>query len=342
MQAFCLPKYKGISAIRNLVVFFAFMMPLSVRLAAQTLRTMPESNPLRRELVEVYTKDISALLPNVLAAAGVKERDVELVYGTDDALFAIYADGAGSKRIHLNLGGLDPLDHSSAAIALSWGELNDDSNWWFDYLLLLRSFRLKGISIVDVDVEPAVIAGLHPCDVSEGTLLKRADVYQGMLDFVIAHEVGHVVLKHDGRKHNRETDGHYSLRRQKQELAADRFAAKVLTRMHENAFAPAAVMLTYLLISGDPKNVGPGTTYPTEYERVRFIISEFFKHSQGNQALSKFAKGLEDALQHSRSYHALDQAATELDPQSLRKDRTKLSLHPSEECRQFFEKMDWP
>src|SRR5262249_8259450 len=105
-------------------------------------------------MLQTYMPQLNLIIPKVLHAAHRRTDTVKFCYSTDEDLFSVYADGAGSNVVHVNLGGLQPIDISADAFAFAMIDLKD-SGWWLNYLFYLRSQRHKG----PVSVEPQELAG---------------------------------------------------------------------------------------------------------------------------------------------------------------------------------------
>jgi hypothetical protein len=288
-----------------------------------------------QELLDTYPKELDPILDAVLKQTHLKKKDVQLKLSTDESLFSIYSDGAGSKVVHVNLGGLSIFEVSSLALALSWNEIKDGS-WWMKYVLYNRKLREMPNSM---GVEPEVAAGLEICDVSDETAHMQVSVMHDMLTFVVAHEVGHVALKHNGQRLRDETDADYLKRRRNQELAADDFALTVTRKLKLDANAPIAVLLTHLIISGQKSDVGANAPYPGDDERIKHIVDSYLRHGGANEMLLSLGDNLLETFSIGRNgvtgYDVLDHDAWQIKLSDLRVPQSKLSLHPSAQCLQL-------
>jgi IrrE N-terminal-like domain len=282
------------------------------------------------QMLETYKPQLDLIVPKVLHAAHKSPNAVKFCYSKDEGFFSVYADGAGNNVVHVNLGGLQPIDISADAFGFATIDLRD-SGWWFNYLLYLRSLRHQG----PVSVEPQEIAGFSICDMSDEANSMRAQISGEMIAFVIAHELGHVALKHNGIQRKGENKNSYNKRRQRQELAADKYAAKILRR-GETDSAPILLLLTHLIIDGDREHMGSGTQYPSDSDRIGQLVKLSRHRGSQEEFVAVFAHKLSELFPPGASetgYDALDYLSEQTTLSTLKVDPSKVLLHPSQRCK---------
>ena len=229
-------------------------------------------------LLRLYEPQVEAALKNLKqihnAAIQRALTDLKVEYTLDETPFAFYADRRGTNRIFVSLGGLNVLDVIATAHAIS--KFNDSQrDWWFRYSMLCRQFSGKPGAAWP---QPMGIAGLSPKDVSADTIIYQNQLLQRFTTFVVAHELGHLMLNHEGGKMELETIETYQKRLFAQEIAADTFAAEQVQRLGYSPFTATHTLVSHLLIFGNRRRPS-NETHPSDPIRLQKII-EFYRNKK--------------------------------------------------------------
>jgi hypothetical protein len=200
--------------------------------------------------------------------------ELKVIYTQDETPFAFYANPQGTKRIFVSLGGLNMLDVAATAHAISQA-YDSRRDWWFKFMMFYRQLSAKAGA---VGPDPMAVAGLSPKDVSPDTIMYQDYLLGRLTTFVVAHELGHLMLNHDGNKKDMETIEAYQERLFAQELAADAFAVEQVQRLGYSPFIATYVLLSHLLIFGNERSPDQAT-HPPDTERLKKIV-EFYRNKK--------------------------------------------------------------
>ena len=150
-----------------------------------------------------------------------------------------YEDASGKHRIiTISAESVATLAKVSMAIALSGADKKLGNNWLNTYLLYIRRVP-DGATIVDPLKASGYIDNQGEVDVGDrmdqGTANEMVSLAENnkdsMLTFIIAHEIGHIVLKHNLKQAPDESNEHFFARSRANESKADQFAMLVAVRL---------------------------------------------------------------------------------------------------------------
>jgi hypothetical protein len=262
--------------------------------------------------------NMKTILSNVTKTAAERLAGADLQYDLQEQPFSFYSHAQDYPRqtITISLGGISALDICALAMALSKADLSNES-WWFDYLLYHRKLRKQPNSLW---IEPFDAAGMSSVtDQSENAIRFGTSLSLDMTLFVVAHEAGHVALQHRFGRYPNESDSSLQKRRQKQELAADRFALDVLKSSKTDLFAASYTSLAHLILMQEKEPPLSDSSHPADPERLLQIADYEKPVSAESRELSKFASLFANAgLSGPSAYDVLDEMADAVNRDTLR------------------------
>jgi hypothetical protein len=232
--------------------------------------------------------NMKTILSSVSKTAAGRLAATDLRYDLEEQPFSFYSRGQDypKQTINISLGGISALDICALAMALSKADLSDGS-WWFNYLLYHRKLRKQPNSMW---IEPFDAAGMSSVtEQSEKAIRFGTSLSIDMTLFVVAHEAGHVALQHRFGPYPNESESNLRKRRQKQELAADRFALDVLKTSKTDLFAASYTTLAHLILMQDKEPPLSDSSHPADHARLLQIADYEKPASAQSRELSKFA-----------------------------------------------------
>jgi len=266
-------------------------------------------DPVRFCLREIISRTTEDKRPRVEAA--------ELHFELGETPFSFYAHAADylRQKINVSLGGLSALETCAIAMALAKLDL-DDGSWWFDYLLYHRRLRKQPNSFW---VEPFDAAGMSSVyDQSERAIRFAASLFYDMMLFVVAHEAGHVALRHSATSQPDENDTDRLLRRRSQELAADRFALDIFQSTQTDNFGASYTLLAHMIIVQDNPAQDLSSTHPADHDRLLQMAQYGNSESEELKQLSKFAAVFQKQAAGVTGYEVIDTMAEGITREKLR------------------------
>jgi hypothetical protein len=271
--------------------------------------------------IEEVVVDVTAHVPaNYQNAAG----SIKLRYDeTDETFFSFYRDENESHTISISLGGMNALDVSATALAIQ-STLEPTQHWWLNYMLYHRALRRHPNTgwIGPFDAAGFMEGSVTPEEVQRlGRITMKSEiVLHDMLAFVIAHEVGHVVLGHHGIQNDDETYATYLERMREQEKAADAFALETVTTMKSVKIPSLAIfaLLAHLLVADDTIS-GEESKHPPDWQRISEAVNFLANQSDNPTGLNvAAARTFVSALSDIRTYQELDSLAQQVSLDSLK------------------------
>ncbi|MBK7406018.1 MAG: hypothetical protein IPJ41_15725 [Phycisphaerales bacterium] len=91
------------------------------------------------------------------------------------------------------------------------------------------------------------------------------------LGFILAHEVGHVMLEHDPAKQAGESPDQYLSRLRDQELRADQFAIDLMLTHRELPVGPAQLFFAWVLVKDRTPSVSAKLGHPADHKRAMLL-----------------------------------------------------------------------
>jgi hypothetical protein len=290
-------------------------------LSEEQIRALPH-NEAMSVFLDTYKDQINSVFINVRDHAppryGQQLQRSKIGYSLEETPFSFYYNSANNnKTIHVCLGGINALDISATALAVSINIANDPE-WWFKYMLYHRALRKRPGTVW---LDPLHAAGVSqqntPTEVAAKTALLAYSLLDDMLTFVIAHEAGHVALEHNGEQQAEEDRAAYLRRVRNQELEADSFALELVGSMDLNPSAVISTLLTHLVIFEDPKSLDIGK-HPSDPQRIG-RVADFYARREPGKASSSIenARAMASLFSSEESYKAFDDMASTITPESL-------------------------
>jgi hypothetical protein len=273
-------------------------------------------------LLGTYREQIDRVVESVRGAVPAQfhdyVQDARVNYLVDETPFKFLKDPA-SKTIHVCLGGINALDISCVALAASLFVLKDPG-WWLDYMLFHRLLRRQPGAVWR---DPLAAAGIAEDNVSREASQEMAlFAYQSlndMLTFVVAHEFGHVALKHSGEWEGSESREEFVARIRQYELDADRFAFDIVKRLDSSPLAVLFTLLTHQVVFEEP-NSEAEARHPPDWRRMTRAIEYFSElRDQRHDEDLRSATSLVNHLSSVESYRAIDELGARISEESLRR-----------------------
>lgn len=178
---------------------------------------------------------------------------------TDHALFRCYFDSSAQPRIVITAGLLDAVWNISVAHAIG-SHVWPRQDWTTKYLLVQRR---NYPTLVD----PCKLSGLSFADLPDPVRRSAFARFRNCVRFFVAHELGHVKLKHEPR-HPDEPLSSFWERSAVLETDADAFALSLIAEQPEIVLAASQLFTDLVLVI--PSRFSTATeesAYPPDFER---------------------------------------------------------------------------
>lgn len=181
-------------------------------------------------------------------------------------------------RICMTVGDIQGIDDLCIGIVLSFKMIND-GDWMRRYCLLSRrEFKRAKEEYLQVRVPSTTRAmGIAPDEIARN-LVDESEVYhEEALRFILAHEVCHLLDRHEPGRLAGETEEDWLDRSQVQEDRADRFAIRFFQRQKRPPIAMTQVFV-YWMILGDDGRFPRFQTHPLTHQRLLTIARMMKRH----------------------------------------------------------------
>jgi hypothetical protein len=286
--------------------------------------------------VDHYTEEVRSVWQTIIRFSPVEYRDrlaaAEFKITTDDVPFSFFGGGIpnGNSVVVVSIGGVRALNLCANAMYLSTEYLKDNG-WWLRYFLYLRHRFLEpdGTFVPDPLMAMGVDSNSAPVEV----LQHATWTYLNALTFLLAHEAGHVALRHDLRPRLGESTRERLARARVAEGDADHFALEVMKNMRALPTGAALAFGWHLLIF-QRSNSSLGSDHPLDSDRIQKVSEYVKEHLQEFDLGQHSTKEIMDVFENGSklaqqvesgelSFSDLDQQSRGITLESLRKDDSK-------------------
>ena len=225
------------------------------------------------ELEEVFQK----IRPKLTSNEKLVLDQIKVQYSSEEHPFVFFADASDRKEVHLTAGGLTSLNLTANAVTIEEYFFKEDG-WWFDFLLAVRAHVKQNNPYGMANwADPEKAMG---CDIQPESMREYVgDAYvkrMNMLAFVVAHELGHVIMGHVATKKERESEQDYVDKLNRFEHEADTWAYMKLASMRVNPFDVVRAMYANLVIFGNENDIRSTKQYGNPFSRIR-RVSEVYR-----------------------------------------------------------------
>lgn len=252
------------------------------------------------EMGDLYGGMVNDALNNVIRHAPEQDREylaarpIHIV--TQDVPFGFFAgpDRNNESAIHVTVGGVRALHQVCVAMSLSVDHLNDH-RWFMQYLLYVRKCWNHQVRWI---ADPTRAAGIRPADLPPSVVTNSTAMLMSGLTFILAHEAGHVALKHRSAPRPGEGASERLNRVRQQEGDADQYALGIMRRMQTVPVGGAISFIAFLLTQQRSVQPSAGATHPPDHRRIarmsRYVrehIDDFYRGELSKeQVLDPFVK----------------------------------------------------